>query len=125
MCEAKGDLKDKAYAEALKMSTSSRKIIDGMMADNKLDAICSTSMGLANCIDLLNGDYDVGFYFSPPAAMAGYPHITVPMGHVHNLPVGLSFISGAYKEGELLGMAYAYEHASKKRSPPKFIKTLA
>ena len=124
MCEAKGDLKDKAYTEALKKSTSSRKIIDGMMAENKLDAICSTSMGLANCIDLLNGDYDVGFYFSPPAAMAGYPHITVPMGHVHDLPVGLSFISGAYKEGELLGMAYAYEQASKKRTAPKFRKTL-
>ncbi len=124
MCEAKGDLKDKAYTEALKKSTSSRKIIDEMMAENKLDAICSTSMGLANCIDLLNGDYDVGFYFSPPAAMAGYPHITVPMGHVHDLPVGLSFISGAYKEGELLGMAYAYEQASKKRTPPKFRKTL-
>jgi amidase len=124
ICEAKGDLKDNAYIEALKISTSSRKIIDGMMTENKLDAICSTSMGLANCIDLLNGDYDVGFYFSPPAAMAGYPHITVPMGHVHDLPVGLSFISGAYKEGELLGMAYAYEQASKKRTMPKFRKTL-
>ena len=124
MCEAKGGLKEKVYTEALKKSTSSRKIIDDMMKDGKLDAICSTSMGLANCIDLLNGDYDVGFYFSPPAAMAGYPHITVPMGHVHDLPVGLSFISGAYKEGELLGMAYAYEQASKKRTTPKFRKTL-
>lgn len=124
MCEAKGGLKDKVYTEALKKSTSARKIIDDMMKDGKLDAICSTSMGLANCIDLLNGDYDVGFYFSPPAAMAGYPHITVPMGHVHDLPVGLSFISGAYKEGEILGMAYAYEQASKKRTAPKFRKTL-
>ncbi len=124
MCEAKGNLKDKAYIEAVKTSTSARKIIDGMMKENKLDAICSTTIGLPNCTDLVNGDYDVGFYFAPPAAMAGYPHITVPMGNVHELPVGLSFISGAYKEGELLGMAYAYEQASKKRIAPKFRKTL-
>ena len=125
MCEEKGSLKDKAYIEALKKSTSARKIIDGMMKENKLDAICSTTMGLPNCIDLINGDYDTGFYFAPPAAMAGYPHITVPMGHVHELPIGLSFIAGAYKEAELLGMAYAYEQASKKRLAPRFKKTLA
>jgi amidase len=125
MCEEKGTLKDKAYIEALKKSTSARKIIDGMMKENKLDAICSTTIGLPNCIDLVNGDYDTGFYFAPPAAMAGYPHITVPMGHVLELPIGLSFIAGAYKEAELLGMAYAYEQASKKRLAPRFKKTLA
>lgn len=56
--------------------------------------------------------------------MAGYPHITVPMGDVHDLPIGLSFIAGAYKEGELLGMAYAFEQKSKKRASPNFKKTL-
>ena len=55
--------------------------------------------------------------------MAGYPHITVPMGTVHELPVGLSFISRAYNEPELLKMAYAFEQASKKRVPPKFLMT--
>jgi len=124
LSDEKGGLKDKAYAEALKKTTSVRKIIDDMMKENKLDAICSTTIGIANCTDLVNGDYNTGFYFAPPAAMAGYPHITVPMGHVHDLPVGLSFIAGAYKEGELLGMAYAYEQASKKRTAPKFRKTL-
>ncbi len=124
MCEAMGGLKDKGYADALKKSTSARKIIDSMMKENRLDAICSTSAGLANCTDLINGDYDTGFSFTSPAAMAGYPHITVPMGQVFDLPVGLSFVAGAYKEGVLLGMAYAFEQATKKRSVPKFKKTL-
>ena len=124
MCDAKGSLGEKEYTDALKKSTSTRKMIDDLMKQQRLDAICSTSCGLANCIDLINGDYDTGFYFAPPAAMAGYPHITVPMGQVHELSIGLSFISGAYKEGELLSMAYAYEQASKKRSAPKFRKTL-
>jgi len=95
-----------------------------MMAQNRLDAICGTSIGYAGCIDLINGDYDTGFYFCPPAAMAGYPHITVPMGGVHELPVGLSFIAGAYQEGALLSVAYAYEQATKKRVSPSFTQSL-
>jgi len=55
--------------------------------------------------------------------MAGYPHITVPMGSVHELPAGLSFIAGAYKEAELFALAYAFEQATKKRMAPKFLKT--
>jgi amidase len=94
------------------------------MKEHQLDAISGTSIGLPCCTDLINGDYDTGFYFCQPAAMAGYPHITVPMGTVHELPLGLSFISSAYKEGELLKIAYAFEQASKKRSSPKFIKTI-
>jgi amidase len=52
--------------------------------------------------------------------MAGYPHITVPMGAWHDLPIGLSFVSTAWAEGKLISLAYAYEQASKKRSAPKF-----
>ena len=125
MCDSKGSLNDKEYTDALKISTSARKIIDDMMQQHQLDAICSTSIGLANCTDLVNGDYDTGFYFAPPAAMAGYPHITVPMGKVHELSIGLSFIAGAYQEGKLIEMAFSFEQASKKRTPPKFLKTLA
>ncbi len=120
-CEKKQGLDSAAYKEALKKSTGTRKIIDDLMALHQLDAICGTSIGLAGCIDLINGDYDTGFYFCPPAARAGYPHITVPMGKWHELPAGLSFIAGAYKEPLLLGMAYAYEQATKKREAPKFI----
>ena len=122
--EAKGDLSSKEYTDALAKTQGSRQLIDKLMADNKLDAICGTSIGFAGCIDLINGDYDTGFYFCPPAAMAGYPHITVPMGTVHGLPVGFSFIAGAWQEGPLLTMAYAYEQASKKRTRPTFIQSL-
>lgn len=122
--QAKGDLTSKEYTEAVTKTKGARQIIDTMMASNKLDAICGTSIGYAGCIDLINGDYDTGFYFCPPAAMAGYPHITVPMGSVHELPVGLSFIGGAYQEGALLGVAYAYEQATKKRVSPSFTQSL-
>jgi amidase len=112
------------YQDALKKTLGVRKIIDDLMIEHKLDAMVGTSVGLPGCTDLVNGDYGTGFYFCPPAAMAGYPHITVPMGHVQELPVGLSFIAGAYQEGPLLGMAYAYEQASKKRVPPNFKPSL-
>lgn len=118
---ALGGLDSKDYTDALAKSTGAKKIIDDLMKKNNLDAICGTSTGPACSIDLINGDYDTGFYFCPPAAMAGYPHITVPMGQVHGLPVGFSFMAGAYQEGEIIGFAYAFEQATKKRVAPKFI----
>jgi amidase len=123
-CELKGPLSEKEYKDALALSTSARKIIDDILQQNKLDAVCGTSIGLAGCIDLVNGDYDTGFYFCPPAAMAGYPHITVPMGAVDNLPIGLSFVSTAYDEPGILKLAYAYEQATKKRKMPEFISVV-
>ncbi len=123
-CEKKGGLDSREYTDALAKSTSARGIIDGILMEHRLDAICGTSIGLPNCIDLVNGDYDTGFYFCPPAAMAGYPHITVPMGTVHELPLGLSFIAGAYGEPAILAAAYAYEQATKKRAAPTFIPSL-
>ncbi|AKD56182.1 amidase [Spirosoma radiotolerans] len=122
--EAKAGLDSKEYTDALAKTRSSRQLIDKLMAEHKLDAICGTSIGFAGCIDLINGDYDTGFYFCPPAAMAGYPHITIPMGSVQGLPVGFSLIAGAYQEGALLTMGYAYEQASKKRVRPTFINSL-
>jgi len=124
MCEKTTGLDSKEYKDALAKSTGARKIIDDMMKQHELDAICGTSIGPANCIDLVNGDYDVKFYFCPPAAMAGYPHITVPMGAIHDLPIGISFFSKAYDEGGILKIAYAYEQASKKRRAPGFKETV-
>jgi len=121
MCEAKGDLTSSEYKQALYKTLSSRLIIDNMMADNKLDAICGVTNGLSWCIDLINGDYDTGFSFSTPAAISGYPHITVPMGLIHNLPIGLSFMGSAYTEPLLISLAYSYEQATKKRVAPTFI----
>jgi len=124
LAEQKGRLDSKEYKDALAKSTSARSIIDVALRQNRLDAICGTTNGVACCIDLVSGDYDTGFSFSSPAARAGYPHITVPMGKVHELPVGISFFGTAYKEGELIAIAYAYEQASKKRIAPEFIQNI-
>ncbi|MGN6353748.1 MAG: amidase [Parafilimonas sp.] len=121
MCEAKGDLNSGEYKEALYKNLSSRLIIDNILSEYKLDAICGVTNGLSWCIDLINGDYDVGFFYSTPAAISGYPHITVPMGLVHHLPIGLSFIGGAYTEPQLISMAYSFEQVTKKRIAPTFI----
>ncbi|MES2279092.1 MAG: amidase [Bacteroidota bacterium] len=125
LAQSKGDLKSKEYIDAVKKTTeTSRNAIDTILKKNKLTAIVGPTNGLACCIDLINGDYDTGFSFSSPAAMAGYPHITVPMGAVLGLPMGLSFFGTAYSEPELIKLAYSYEQASKRRTMPKFRKNL-
>ena len=122
--QAKTDLNSKEYTDALQKTLTSRKIIDSILQQNKLDAIVGTSIGPATPIDLINGDSDSGFYFCPPAAMAGYPHITVPMGDINGLSVGLSFVASAYQEATIISFAYAYEQATNKRKAPKFLTTL-
>lgn len=125
MAEKKGGLDEKEYTDALAKTTGiTRSAIDAILKDNRLDAIIAPTNGFACCIDLVNGDYDNGFSFSGPAAMAGYPNITVPMGYFAGLPIGLSFVSTAYKEGDIIRLAYAYEQASKKRISPKFTTDL-
>ena len=122
--QAKGNLQTKEYTDALTKSLTARTLIASLMEQHNLAAICGITNGLAGCIDLINGDYDTGFSISSPAAMAGFPHITVPMGFVHELPVGISFFSTAYNEPALLGIAYAYEQATKHRKKPAFKKDL-
>jgi amidase len=120
--ESRGSLDSAEYTDALKKLLTTRKIIDDLLKQEQLDAIAAPTNGMACCIDLASGDYRTGFSFSGPAAMAGYPHITVPMGLVFGLPVGISFVGTAYAEPELLKMAYAFEQASKKRTAPSFME---
>lgn len=120
----KGDLNSQEYKDALAKITSSKNVISNLISENNLDALCGVTNGLACCIDLINGDYDTGFSFSTPAAISGFPHITVPMGFVHGLPIGISFFGNAYTEPQLLSIAYSYEQASKMRKPPKFQSNL-
>lgn len=125
LAQSKGGLQSKEYLDALQKShQGTRAAIDKVMKANQLDAIIGPTNGFAVCIDLVNGDYDNGFSFSSPAAKAGYPHITVPMGSWHDLPMGISFFAAPYSEPELIKMAYAYEQASKKRTAPKFLPYL-
>ncbi|AMJ66673.1 amidase [Hymenobacter sp. PAMC 26628] len=115
----------KYRAALVRSQGGARKILDNVMKTNRLDAIIGITTGPAGCIDLVNGDYSSGLDFSSPAAMAGYPHLTVPMGQAHGLPVGLSLVGPAWAEGPLLGLGYAYEQATKLRRAPELRGPLA
>lgn len=119
----KEGLDSKAYKEAYaKSHLGSKKLIDQVLQQNKLDALIGLTMGPSCSIDTIYGDRWGNVFLTGPAAMSGYPHISVPCGLVYGLPVGLSFFSTAYKEGELITLAYAYEQATKNRVQPTFKK---
>ncbi|MEX0635721.1 MAG: amidase, partial [Ferruginibacter sp.] len=121
--EAKGGLNSKEYLEALKKShDGGKKVIDDILKLYQLDAIAGLTMGPSCSIDMIYGDRWGDVFLTQPAAISGYPHITVPCGTAYHLPVGWSFFSKAYSEPLLIGLGYAYEQASKKRKVPDFKK---
>ncbi len=119
-----GPLTDKKYldARAKCIRLARTEGIDAVMAKHKLDAVILPSNTPAWTTDLLNGDHFTGGD-SSFAAVAGYPSITVPMGLAGELPVGLSFIAGAWEEGKLIKLAFAFEQATKLRREPKYLAT--
>jgi amidase len=123
MAQAKGPLTDAAYRKALDTCrTLSRKGIDAAMDQHRLDALVAPTSGPAWLTDLVNGDHGGGSC-SSPAAVAGYPHLTVPAGFVFGLPVGLSFFGRAWSEPALLKLGYAFEQATRARRSPRFRPT--
>jgi amidase len=118
-----GGLDSKEYITAVTKSTGIRKFLDDLMQKNNLNALCGPATGASWCVDFVNGDYSTGYGAYGPAAIAGYPSITVPMGTINQLPIGLSFISTAYDEPNLIAIGYAYEQLSKKRTKPAFKPT--
>jgi amidase len=123
---AKGDLREEAYlkakAECRRMSRTDG--IDKVMNAHMLDALIAPTDGTPPwAIDPLVGDHIIGGCSAPPA-MAGYPHVTVPAGTCHGLPVALSFFGKAWQDGKLLGYAFAFEQATHARRTPSFKPTV-
>ena len=122
--QAKGPLTDKVYLDALAkgLRQSRKEGIDAVMDKMKLDALIAPTTGPAWLTDHVNGD-SFGGSSTAPAAIAGYPDISVPAGDASGLPVGLSFFGRAWSEPTLIKLAYAYEQATKHRKPPAFAAT--
>lgn len=119
--QAKGDLESEEYKEALQrmLKYSREEGIDRVMDEHELDAIFAPTGGPAWKTDLTNGD-NFGVSSSSPAARAGYPNVTVPMGNIDGLPVNASFFGRAWSEGELIEIAYGFEQARQARIIPEF-----
>ena len=124
--EEKGPLTDQPYLDALAQCRRLARDegLRPIFEDQRLDAVVAPTGNPPWPIDLVNGDHFLGGS-STPAAVAGYPHITVPAGYVSGLPVGLSFIGPPFSEATLVRLAYAYERATKLRRPPHFLPTAA
>lgn len=123
--EKKGSLASAGYRKARETCRrlSRTEGIDATMAKHRLDALIAPTGGPAWTTDLVNGDHFIGGS-STPAAVAGYPAITVPAGFEHGLPIGLSFIGLRWQEGTLLKLAYGFEQATKSRRSPEFRVTV-
>ena len=121
----KGPLSEPAYlkARAACLKATRSHGIDAVLAQSKLDAMVSLTSGPAWLIDPVNGDYDVGGC-SSPAAVAGYPHISVPAGLYRGLPIGLSFFAGSLSEPKLIKLASGFEHVAGSRPAPRFLPSI-
>ena len=123
--EAKGPLSDRKYRDltARLNRLAKQDGIDAVMTKLALDALVAPTDGPAWPIDYIDGDHFSGGA-STPAAVAGYPHVTVPAGYVFGLPVGLSFFGSSRSEVKLIKYAYAFEQATKHRKPPQFLPSV-
>ncbi len=123
--EKTAGLADPAYlkAEADAHRLAGPEGIDKMLADNNVSVLIAPTLGPSWLIDPILKDHFAGGGAGGPAAVAGYPHLTVPMGLVDSLPVGLSFIGAAWTDARLLAYGYAFEQATHARQAPRYLPT--
>ncbi|HXE08148.1 MAG TPA: amidase family protein [Acidobacteriaceae bacterium] len=124
--EATKGLDDPAYktARATALRLAGQDGIDAMLAKDHLDALICPTMPPAWKIDAATGDHIGGGGAGSLAAVAGYPHLTVPMGDVFGLPVGMSIMGPAWSEARLLGYGYAFEQAARVKLKPRFLPSI-
>jgi amidase len=125
MAQKKGPLSEARYRAALARNRrlAGPEGIDAVMRRHRLDALVAPTGNPPWAIDLVVGDHFLGAS-STPAAVAGYPSVAVPAGYVYGLPVGISFIGGAWSEPALIRLAFAFEQATKHRRAPRFLPTM-
>ena len=122
LAESKGGLDSQPYrdAKAKAARLAGPEGIDRLLRESGADLLVGVTNGPAWTTDLVNGDHYTGPGVSQLPAVAGYPHLTVPMGAVEGLPIGLSFIGTKWSDGDVLAAGYAYEQASRKRVAPTY-----
>src|SRR6185312_13807162 len=122
--DATPGLADPAYIKARdELKAASQNALDHLFTAYRIDAILRPTGQPSFRIDVVKGDGDSGSSSFLPAT-SGYPHLTVPMGFVHGLPVGLSVIGESWADARVLAIGHAFEQALPARQPPKFLKTL-
>ena len=124
--QEKGPLTEPAYLDAAREARrlAGPQGIDAALEQHDLDALIAPSTGPAWLVDPVNGDHFGGAGYGA-AAVAGYPSVTVPIGDVHGLPVGAVLMGPKWSEAELIGLAYSLEQATRARTSPRFLPTIA
>ena len=125
LAEKQRPLKDEYYQAAVQeiRRLAGTDGIDAVMRQYQLDAIVAPTAGPPGLNDFISAAYPRMGGSSGPAAMAGYPHITIPAGYMYGLPVGISFFAGAFQEPKLIKLTFAFEQATRVRRPPQFLPT--
>ena len=124
--EVKGPLADEAYTKAVKLIQSATREngIDKLLADHEVSVLVAPSGPVSPRVDAINGDVwpewaGAGSF----AAISGYPNLTVPMGDVHGIPIGISFMGAKDSDAALLAYGYAFEQGSGVRLAPRYLKS--